>query len=120
MNEEDKVFYFKMKADYNKYLAESEIHKEITSDEALKYYNECLKISEKMSFGKAVKLGFLLNMSVFFYEVKNEHKKAIEIAQFALNNFNKIRNKLDEDDDEVKHSISIVNLIEENLEMWKE
>ena len=50
MNEEEKVFYLKMKADYNKYLAESEIHKEITSDEALKYYNECLKISEKMSF----------------------------------------------------------------------
>ncbi len=89
LDDESKVFYLKMKADYNKYLAEAEIFKEKTTNEAKKNYDEGLKISQNLPIYNSVRLGLLLNFSVFIYEVINDHKKAIEIAKSTIEKFNK-------------------------------
>ena len=98
-DDEAKVFYIKMKGDYNRYIAEyaeGDLKKQV-SDDALKAY---------------------LNFSVFYYEVINDHKKAIEIAKAAVEKADKELPNIDEDADENRDTVSIYNLLKENLDMW--
>ena len=64
-------------------------------------------------------LGLALNFSVFYYEVMNDHGKAIQIASDALDKANKELPNIDEDAEENRDTVSIVNLLKENLDMWK-
>ena len=59
-----------------------------------------------------------MNYSVFFYEVIGEPKEAIKIAEKALQD---ALSKLDEiDEDNFRESQSIIELLKENLTLWKE
>ena len=49
----------------------------------------------------------------------NDHETACKIADEALTNANKDLPNIDEDADENRDTVSIVNLLKENLEMWK-
>ncbi len=60
-----------------------------------------------------------LNFSVFYYEVLNDHKTACKIAEDTIKKAEPDVQNLDEDLDENKDTVSIVNLLRENLEMWK-
>ena len=120
-DDEAKVFYIKMKGDYNRYIAEyaeNELKKEVTED-ALKSYNEATTIAKNLKVLNSIALGLALNFSVFYYEVMNDHDKAIQIASEALDNANKELPNIDEDAEEYRDTISIVNLLKENLDMWK-
>ena len=66
-----------------------------------------------------IALGLALNFSVFYYEVMNDHDTACKIADEALTNANKELPNIDEDAEENRDAVSIVNLLKENLEMWK-
>ena len=59
-----------------------------------------------------------LNFSVFYYEVINDHKKAIEITKAAVEKADKELPNIDEDADENRDTVSIYNLLKENLDMW--
>ena len=119
-SDELKLFYIKMKADYNKYFAETGLSKKQECErEAEKYYDEAEIFAKKISISSPYKLGLLLNKSVFIYEVKENHKKAMELAKSTIKEFDKIKNKLNEDEDDSKDSFSIYNLLKENLEMWE-
>ena len=120
-DDEAKVFYIKMKGDYNRYIAEyaeNELKKEVTED-ALKSYNEATTIAKNLKVLNSTALGLALNFSVFYYEVMNDHDKAIQIASEALDNANKELPNIDEDAEEYRDTVSIVNLLKENLDMWK-
>jgi len=120
-DDEAKVFYIKMKGDYNRYIAEyaeNELKKEVTED-ALKSYNEATTIAKNLKVLNSIALGLALNFSVFYYEVMNDHDKAIQIASEALDNANKELPNIDEDAEEYRDTVSIVNLLKENLDMWK-
>ena len=120
-DDEAKVFYIKMKGDYNRYIAEyaeNELKKEVTQD-ALKSYNEATTIAKNLKVLNSTALGLALNFSVFYYEVMNDHDKAIQIASEALDNANKELPNIDEDAEEYRDTVSIVNLLKENLDMWK-
>ena len=120
-DDEAKVFYIKMKGDYNRYIAEyaeNELKKEVTED-ALKSYNEATAIAKNLKVLNSIALGLALNFSVFYYEVMNDHDKAIQIASEALDNANKELPNIDEDAEEYRDTVSIVNLLKENLDMWK-
>ena len=110
-----------MKGDYNRYIAEyaeNELKKEVTED-ALKSYNEATTIAKNLKVLNSIALGLALNFSVFYYEVMNDHDKAIQIASEALDNANKELPNIDEDAEEYRDTVSIVNLLKENLDMWK-
>lgn len=118
---EAKVFYIKMKGDYNRYIAEYSEgeQKDKVADAALKAYSEAQEIAKDLPVLNPIGLGLALNFSVFYYEVKGDHEKACQIAQEAINKADKEMANIDEDSDENKDTVSIVNLLKENLDMWK-
>ena len=119
-DDEAKVFYIKMKGDYNRYIAEyaeGDLKKQV-SDDALKAYDEATEIAKSLPVLNPIGLGLALNFSVFYYEVINDHKKAIEIAKAAVEKADKELPNIDEDADENRDTVSIYNLLKENLDMW--
>ena len=119
-DDEAKVFYIKMKGDYNRYIAEyaeGDLKKQV-SDDALKAYDEATEIAKSLPVLNPIALGLALNFSVFYYEVINDHKKAIEIAKAAVEKADKELPNIDEDADENRDTVSIYNLLKENLDMW--
>ena len=120
-DDEAKVFYVKMKGDYNRYIAEyaeGDLKKQV-SDDALKSYNDASETAKSLAVLNPIALGLALNFSVFYYEVMNDHQKAIEIASQSLDKANKELPNIDEDADDNRDTVSIVNLLKENLDMWK-
>ena len=114
-----KTFFYKMKGDYYKYISETDNYRNQYSKEAYKYYNESLKIANNLPIYNPKKLGLILNMTVFYYEITGETKKAIELAKSTIQKFDKEAKNLNEEDDDVKDAMSIYNLMKENLDMWE-
>ena len=59
-----------------------------------------------------------MNFSVFYYEVMQDSKQACTLAENALQ---EAMNKIDEVDEETfRDAKSIIELLKENLTLWKE
>jgi hypothetical protein len=59
-----------------------------------------------------------LNYSVFYYEVKSDIPKACSLAEDALEQAKANIDKMDNED--ARDALSIVELLKENLSLWKE
>lgn len=120
-DDEAKVFYLKMKGDYNRYVAEYAQGdlKQKVSEQALEAYKQASIHAKNLSNIHPITLGLALNFSVFYYEVMNDHETACTVAKETLDNANKDLPNIDEDDDNHRDAMSIINLLRENLEMWK-
>jgi 14-3-3 protein epsilon len=117
---EAKVFYHKMKADYFRYIAENmdaEGKKEY-AENSKKSYEEAMTIAKELNISNPIRLGLALNFSVFYYEVLNSQSTACDIAKETLDLARKDLANVDEDDEEHKDAFSIINLLQENLNMW--
>ena len=120
-NRETKVFFGKMKGDYYRYIAENtegDIKKKY-SDLSLGTYNETIAISNNLNYQNSEKLSLLLNLSVFYYEVNFDFNEALNLAKDTLNKGKNALNGVNEDNEEFKESISILNLINDNIKMWE-
>lgn len=118
--DESKVFYLKMIGDYYRYTAEAATGDQLAAvtENALKYYNQATTAAAKLQPYNSTKLGLALNFSVFHYELKNDSNKACEIAEEALN---AAKDKIDEmNNEEARDALSIIELLKENLDLWKE
>lgn len=120
---EAKVFYYKMKGDYNRYVAEYAQGdlKDTVSKGADASYAEATAQSKHLSPIHPISLGLALNFSVFHYEVKSDHEKACCVAKEALDIANKEMADVDEPEESETHrdALAIINLLRENLDMWK-
>ena len=120
---EAKVFYLKMKGDYNRYIAEYAQGdlKDKVSQAALDSYDAASKDASNLSPIHPISLGLALNFSVFHYEVMGDHDKACSIARDILDVANEEVKKIEEPDENENHrdAMSIINLLRENLDMWK-
>ena len=119
-DDESKAFFYKMIGDYYRYVAES-AH-DTTLDQvkngALDGYNNADKFSKSLNACNPIRLGLALNFSVFHYEVMNDHKKACELGEAALT---EALEKIDDVDEETfRDAKSIIELLKENLSLWKE
>lgn len=118
---EAKAFFLKMIGDYCRYIAESAKgdRLEKTKQDALKSYSEACGIAEKdLGACNSIRLGLALNFSVFHYEVMSNVKKACELGDKALQD---ALDKLDDCDEETfRDAQSIIELLRENLALWKE
>ena len=116
------VFYKKMVGDYHRYIAEyaqGELKQNVAS-KALEAYNKATEKAALLNAIHPIALGLSLNFSVFYYEVMNDHEKACTIAKNTLDRANKeLPQNVDEDDEQYRDAMSIINLLKENLEMWK-
>jgi len=121
--DESKGFYLKMIGDYYRFIgefAQGSLKNKII-DNCNKYYSEANKILSNFSYLNPIKLGLLLNTTVYYYEVMSSPQKAINLAQTIVKKFEEDRKnkKIDENSDDFKDSLSIYNLVKENLDMWK-
>ena len=120
-DDEARVFYWKMKGDYNRYIAEyatGDLRKTV-ADGALNSYKSANEVARNLSAIHPIYLGLSLNFSVFYYEVLNDHETACKIAQEILDLAGKELPNIDEEDETHRDAMSIINLLRENLEMWK-
>ena len=118
--DESKAFFYKMVGDYYRYVAESADASKIeeVKNGALQGYTEADKLSKSLNACNPIRLGLALNFSVFHYEVMNDHKKACELGEKALAD---ALEKIDEVDEETfRDAKSIIELLKENLTLWKE
>jgi len=122
---ESKVFYLKMKGDYHRYLAEvaSGQEKKDVIDESQDSYDKAFTTSCEGENGQGamqpthpIRLGLALNFSVFFYEIRDDHTKACELAKKAFDDAIAELDTLNEDS--YKDSTLIMQLLRDNLTLW--
>ena len=115
-----KAFFQKMIGDYYRYVAESASGTtlETVKAGALEGYNAASDLCKELSACDPIRLGLALNFSVFHYEVLNNHKAACELGEKALSD---ALEKIDEVPEDVfRDAKSIIELLKENLSLWKE
>ena len=107
-----------MVGDYYRYIAENakDTKLEEVKNNALKAYDQANGIN--LPPCNPIKLGLALNFSVFHYEVMKNHSQACKLADEALQN---ALDKIDElEEDDFRDAKSIIELLKENLTLWKE
>jgi len=117
-SDESKVFYFKMKGDYHRYLAESTsgTAKQESADKALEAYKSASDIAKSLPATNPIRLGLALNFSVFYYEIMNSPDSAIQLAKQAFDDA--IEKLEDLQDDSYKDSTLIMQLLRDNITLW--
>jgi 14-3-3 protein epsilon len=117
-NDESQVFYYKMKGDYHRYLAEStsgDIRNE-AAKAALESYKDASEIATKLQPTNPIRLGLALNFSVFYYEIMGSPDSAIQLAKNA---FDDAIEKLESlPDESYKDSTLIMQLLRDNITLW--
>jgi hypothetical protein len=87
-------------------------------DGALDYYTRATEISSKeLNPCNPIRLGLALNFSVFHFEVIGDHKTACTLCENALNTA--VDNIDDCDEETFRDAKSIMELLKENLSLWK-
>jgi len=116
---ESKVFYYKMKGDYHRYLAEfqaAEERKQSTED-ALTSYKAASEIAvTELPPTHPIRLGLALNFSVFYYEILNSPDRACQLAKQAFDDAIAELDTLSEES--YKDSTLIMQLLRDNLTLW--
>ena len=123
-SDESKVFYYKMKGDYYRYLAEF-----LTGDDRAKVsgladeaYAEATKIARDETPEKGlppthpIRLGLALNYSVFHFEIQNKPQEACALAKQAFDDAIAELDTLSEES--YKDSTLIMQLLRDNLTLW--
>jgi len=116
---ESKVFYYKMKGDYHRYLAEFATgqRRKDAADNSLQAYQAASQIAEKdLPPTHPIRLGLALNFSVFYYEILNSPDSACRLAKKAFDDAIADLDSLPEDS--YKDSTLIMQLLRDNLTLW--
>ena len=118
-NEEGKVFYFKMKGDYHRYLAEfqQESERKNSSSLALEAYTHAQEFAQnELPPTHPIRLGLALNFSVFYYEILSSPDRACHLAKQAFDDAIAELDTLSEES--YKDSTLIMQLLRDNLTLW--
>ncbi|CAA7410253.1 unnamed protein product [Spirodela intermedia] len=109
---ESTVFYYKMKGDYYRYLAEfmSGNERKEAAEQSMKAYQADLSPTHP------VRLGLALNFSVFYYEILNSPERACHLAKQAFDGAISALDSLSEES--YKDSTLIMQLLRDNLTLW--
>lgn len=118
-NPNNEIYFKKMKGDYLRYLAEFMDEEDCTDivRHALKAYEAAEKLAKNnLPPTHPLRLGLLLNLSVFYYEVLQEPGTAVKIASGALDEAFASIDKIKEEN--FKESTLIMQLLRDNLTLW--
>uniref|UniRef100_A0A8C4Q7T3 14-3-3 protein epsilon n=1 Tax=Eptatretus burgeri TaxID=7764 RepID=A0A8C4Q7T3_EPTBU len=116
---ESKVFYYKMKGDYHRYVAEfaSGNDRKEAAENSLVAYKAAQDIAiTELPPTHPIRLGLALNFSVFYYEILNTPEKACRLAKVAFDDAIAELDTLNEDS--YKDSTLIMQLLRDNLTLW--
>ena len=84
---ESKVFYYKMKGDYYRYMAEflaGDERKSASENSRVAYQSASDIAADELAPTHPIRLGLALNFSVFYYEILNLPDKACQLAKVRL------------------------------------
>ncbi|URE23594.1 14-3-3-like protein [Musa troglodytarum] len=116
---ESSVFYYKMKADYYRYLAEFKAgneRKEVAEQSLTAYQAATSTAEADLAPTHPIRLGLALNFSVFYYEIMNSPERACHLAKQA---FDEAISELDTlSEESYKDSTLIMQLLRDNLTLW--
>jgi 14-3-3 protein epsilon len=118
-NEEGKVFYYKMKGDYHRYLSEfqdADVRKQSASDALAAYESASTIAGGALAPTHPIRLGLALNFSVFYYEILNSPDRACNLAKSAFDDAIAELDTLSEES--YKDSTLIMQLLRDNLTLW--
>jgi len=116
---ESKVFYYKMKGDYCRYLAEftaGNTRKEAAENSLIAYKSASDIANTELPPTHPIRLGLALNFSVFYYEILNSPDRACALAKQAFDDAIAELDTLSEDS--YKDSTLIMQLLRDNLTLW--
>ncbi|GAV29957.1 hypothetical protein PICMEDRAFT_72980 [Pichia membranifaciens NRRL Y-2026] len=116
---ESKVFYYKMKGDYHRYLAEFAVgdKRKGAADASLEAYKAASEVAvTELPPTHPIRLGLALNFSVFYYEILNSPDKACHLAKQAFDDAIAELDTLSEES--YKDSTLIMQLLRDNLTLW--
>ncbi|MDP2059833.1 MAG: 14-3-3 family protein [Flavobacteriaceae bacterium] len=115
---EAKVFYLKMKGDYHRYYVEVSPGDE-QKQAALDAYDKATNAAQStLAPTHPIRLGLILNFSVFHYEIMQQHEIGFNMARQA---YDEAVTELESlDDDAYRESNLIVQLLRDNLNLWSE
>ncbi|CAG0898283.1 unnamed protein product [Cyprideis torosa] len=116
---ESKVFYYKMKGDYYRYLAEfaTASDRKQASENALQAYKGATEIAtSELPPTHPIRLGLALNFSVFYYEILSSPDRACRLAKTAFDDAIAELDTLSEES--YKDSTLIMQLLRDNLTLW--
>ncbi|CAG5132976.1 unnamed protein product [Candidula unifasciata] len=116
---ESKVFYYKMKGDYHRYLAEFATgnDRKEAAEKSLVAYKAASDISmTELAPTHPIRLGLALNFSVFYYEILNSPDRACRLAKAAFDDAIAELDTLSEES--YKDSTLIMQLLRDNLTLW--
>ncbi|KAH0453427.1 hypothetical protein IEQ34_017751 [Dendrobium chrysotoxum] len=116
---DSKVFYYKMKGDYHRYLAEFKTgdERKEAAESTLSSYKAAQEIAvSELPSTHPIRLGLALNFSVFYYEILNSPERACNMAKQA---FDEAIAELDSlGEESYKDSTLIMQLLRDNLTLW--
>jgi len=116
---ESKVFYYKMKGDYHRYLAEFATgdDRKAAAENSLVAYKAASDIAmTELPPTHPIRLGLALNFSVFYYEILNSPDRACRLAKAAFDDAIAELDTLSEES--YKDSTLIMQLLRDNLTLW--
>ncbi|XP_068601104.1 14-3-3 protein epsilon-like [Brachionichthys hirsutus] len=116
---ESKVFFYKMKGDYNRYMAEfttGNDRKEAAENSLVAYKAANEYAKTELAPTHPIRLGLALNFSVFYYEILNSPDHACRLAKEAFDNAIAELETLNEES--YKDSTLIMQLLRDNLTLW--
>merc|ERR1712079_755678 len=116
---ESKVFYYKMKGDYHRYLAEfaTANERKEAAENSLVAYKAASDIAlTELATTHPIRLGLALNFSVFYYEILNSPDRACRLAKAAFDDAIAELDTLSEES--YKDSTLIMQLLRDNLTLW--
>ena len=121
--EENRIFYYKMLADYFRYSTDFYDHSASKAyldavSEALANYRYALELGKRcLEPTNPIFLALALNYSVFTYDMQNNVQEALGIGEEAFNGAVHRMHELDEADH--KESTLLLQLLRDNIQVWK-
>lgn len=115
---EPKVFYLKMKGDYHRYYAETATGGKQKAL-ALEAYEKAIGVANaSLAPTHPTRLGLVLNLSVFHYEVMKNREQGYTLARTA---YDEASSELDALEDEpYREAALIVQLLRDNINLWND
>jgi len=116
---ESKVFFYKMKGDYHRYLAEfaTEDDRKQAAENSLCAYKAATDIAmNEIAPTHPIRLGLALNFSVFYYEILDSPDRACRLAKASFDDAIAELDTLSEES--YKDSTLIMQLLRDNLTLW--
>jgi len=116
---ESKVFHYKMKGDYHRYMAEFTVgdERKKAANNSLSAYQSASDIANaELASTHPIRLGLALNFSVFYYEILNSPERACQLAKHAFDDAIADLDTLTEES--YKDSTLILQLLRDNLTLW--